>query len=43
MYLLGPGGEFITKFAYATPVADVATRIREYMTKAPAAREAGSR
>jgi protein SCO1/2 len=37
MYLLGPGGEFITKFAYAMPVADVAARIREFMQKAPPA------
>ncbi|MDP1958025.1 MAG: SCO family protein [Rhodocyclaceae bacterium] len=35
MYLLGPGGEFITKFSYATPVADVATRIRAPMAQAP--------
>lgn len=35
MYLLGPGGEFVTKFAFATPVADLAARIREYMAKAP--------
>jgi protein SCO1/2 len=35
MYLLGPGGEFITKFAFASPVADVAARIREFMAKAP--------
>jgi protein SCO1 len=37
MYLLGPAGEFITKFAYAMPVADVAARIREFMLKAPPA------
>jgi protein SCO1/2 len=43
MYLLGPDGSFVTKFAYATPVADVVARIREFMAKAPAAREAGPR
>jgi|GEM_PF-148929 len=35
MYLLGPRGEFVTKFGYATPVADVAARIRAYMVQAP--------
>jgi len=37
MYLLGPDGSFVTKFAYAMPVADVAARIREFMAKAPPA------
>jgi protein SCO1/2 len=35
MYLLGPRGEFITKFGYATPVADVAARIRAHISQAP--------
>jgi protein SCO1 len=43
MYLLGPAGEFVTKFAYAMPVADVAARIRDFMAKAPAAREGDPR
>lgn len=37
MYLLGPRGEFITKFGYATPVADVAARIRAHLAQAPPA------
>jgi protein SCO1 len=37
MYLLGPDGSFVTKFAYAMPVADIAVRIREFMAKAPPA------
>ncbi|MDP2794694.1 MAG: SCO family protein [Sulfurisoma sp.] len=37
MYLLGPGGEFIMKFAYATPVADVVARLREIFAAKPAA------
>ena len=28
MYLLTPGGQFITKFAYATPVTELVERIR---------------
>ena len=43
MYLLGPDGSFVTKFAYAMPVADVVARIREYMAKAPPAREPATR
>ncbi|MBU0751887.1 MAG: SCO family protein [Gammaproteobacteria bacterium] len=35
MYLLGGSGEFLTKFAYATPVEDVASRIREFMARLP--------
>lgn len=31
MYLLGPGGEFIAKFAYATPPQEIADRIRAIM------------
>jgi protein SCO1/2 len=31
MYLLGPDGGFLHKFAYQTPTADVAERIREFM------------
>lgn len=31
MYLLGPDGRYITKFAYATPPAEVAERIRRLM------------
>lgn len=31
MYLLGPDGRFITKFAYASPPAEVAERIRLLM------------
>ncbi|HZV55434.1 MAG TPA: SCO family protein [Rhodocyclaceae bacterium] len=38
MYLLGPAGEFIVKFAYATPVEDMTARIREAMAQAPAPR-----
>ncbi|PWB49862.1 MAG: SCO family protein [Nitrosomonadales bacterium] len=31
MYLLGPDGRFLAKFAYATPPAEVAERIRHLM------------
>lgn len=31
MFLLGPDGGFVAKFAYATPAADIAGRIREFM------------
>lgn len=31
MYLVGPDGRFITRFAYATPPADIAARIRFYL------------
>jgi protein SCO1/2 len=31
MYLLGPDGEFLAKFAYATPFGEVAERIRSLM------------
>lgn len=48
MYLLGPDGGFLGKFAYATPPQEVAERIRVLMentnfpapTKRPAARQA---
>jgi protein SCO1/2 len=47
MYLLGPDGSFLSKFAYATPPQEVADRIRALMenanfpapTKQPAARQ----
>ena len=31
MYLLGPDGRFLAKFAYATPTGEVAERIRRFM------------
>jgi cytochrome oxidase Cu insertion factor (SCO1/SenC/PrrC family) len=31
MYLLGPDGNFVTKFAYATPISKVTARIRDIM------------
>jgi protein SCO1/2 len=48
MYLLGPDGGFLSKFAYATPPQEVAERIRVLMenanflapTKRPAAKQA---
>lgn len=43
MYLLGPDGRFLVKFAYATPAAEVASRIRALMdedgARAPARRD----
>lgn len=45
MYLLGPDGRFLAKFAYATPPQEVAERIRVMMEdadrKAPAGRPSG--
>lgn len=40
LYLLGPDGGFLHKFAYQTPPVDVAARIRDYMAavKGPASR-----
>jgi protein SCO1/2 len=35
MYLLGPDGRFLAKFAYATPPAEVAERIRRLMEERP--------
>lgn len=31
MYLLGPDGTFVTKFAYATPVSEITERLRTIM------------
>jgi protein SCO1/2 len=33
MFLLAPGGNFIAKFAYATPVADIVTRMKNEIEK----------
>ena len=38
MFLLGPDGAFVAKFAYATPAAEIAGRIRDLMDKAAPAR-----
>jgi len=35
MYLLGPDGRFLAKFAYASPPAEVAERIRRLMEEQP--------
>jgi protein SCO1/2 len=35
MYLLGPDGRFLAKFAYASPPAEVAERIRRLMDERP--------
>lgn len=35
MYLLGPDGRYIRKFAYATPPAEIAGRIAELMAATP--------
>jgi len=35
MYLLGPDGRFLAKFAYAMPVAELTRRISEYLETAP--------
>ncbi|MDO8933719.1 MAG: SCO family protein [Rhodocyclaceae bacterium] len=35
IYLLGPDGGFLVKFAYQTPPADVVERVRELMAQAP--------
>ena len=46
MYLLGPGGEFLAKFAYATPPQEAADRIRALMeedNRRPPARRAPAR
>jgi protein SCO1/2 len=46
MYLLGPDGGFLTKFAYATSPVEVADRIRAIMEDAaplPPARQPGTR
>ena len=42
MYLLAPGGQFITRFAYAAPVADVVARIKEELRLRPPPPPAGS-
>ncbi len=42
MYLLGPSGKFVTKFAYATPVSQLTEKIRtiiESMAPLPTARQ----
>lgn len=31
LYLLGPGGEFVTKFPYGMPIPELAARIQAYM------------
>lgn len=36
MYLLGPEGQFLRKFAYATPTDEIVTYINEMMAKADA-------
>jgi protein SCO1/2 len=36
MYLLGPDGGFLKKFAYATPPGEIAAAIRRRMAEAPA-------
>jgi len=36
MYLLGPDGAFLKKFAYATPPAEIATALRRQMEEVPA-------
>ncbi len=33
LYLLAPGGQFIAKFPYGTPVADITARLREEIDK----------
>ena len=35
MYLLGPDGRFLAKFAYAMPVTELTRRISEYLKTAP--------
>jgi protein SCO1/2 len=37
MILLGPDGQFIRKFAFATPVDDIAAELREALAAYPAA------
>jgi hypothetical protein len=29
MFLLAPGGQFLTKFTYGTPVTDIVARLKE--------------
>jgi len=41
MFLLGPDGDYIRKFAYAMPPVEIAKRIRELMAQAPSRRQAG--
>lgn len=36
MFLLGPDGGFLKKFAYATPPGEIADAVRQQMTEAPA-------
>lgn len=40
MFLLAPGGQFIAKFAYGTPAADIAERIRGEIKRRAATAEA---
>jgi len=35
MYLLAPGGQFITRFTYAAPVAGMVARIKEELRLRP--------
>jgi len=35
MYLLGPDGRFLAKFAYAMPVSELTRRINDYLKSAP--------
>jgi protein SCO1/2 len=38
MFLLGPDGNFLVKFAYGAPVAEVVGRLRQFMAELPATR-----
>jgi len=39
MYLLGPDGAFIAKFAYAMPAAEITERLRQFIAEAPPPRQ----